>query len=191
MCNNIYIARSELIKIRHSFPQRILRRNFSLKLKMDFKLSTSLKCFAVSGFHPPPVKQDADALPLNSTLHSPLSPALQALSLGSDTHPKADTERSPQGAVWWQEGHHKPKAAVSQSLIRDSEGTVPATSLLCAGPLSTSSGGTLERLCWCLRGAWGTADHRVRLHCSPQVQVSPHRQLLGERCPSVKSLPRS
>lgn len=104
---------------------------FSETFKMDFISSTSLKCFAVSGFHPPPVKQDAEDLPLNSTLHSLLSPVLQMLSLG--TSQSQHKEWSPEGAVCWQEGYHRPKAAASRSLTRDSEGTVPAMSLLCAG----------------------------------------------------------
>lgn len=151
---------------------------FSETFKMDFISSTSLKCFAVSGFHPPPVKQNAEDLPLNSTLHSLLSPVLQMLSLG--TSQSQHKEWSPEGAVWWHEGYHRPKAAVSQSLTRDSEGTVPAMSLLCAGGgLSTSSGG-LWRDCV---GALETADHRVGLHLSPQVQVSHHCQLLGRGAP--------
>lgn len=93
MCNNIYIMHSELIKICCSFPQRIFEMQFfSETFKMDFRLSTSLKCFAVSGFHPSPVKHNAEDLLQNSALQLLLSPASWALSLGSDTHPKTKTK---------------------------------------------------------------------------------------------------
>lgn len=105
ICNNIYIGHSELIKIWRSCPQRILGCNFT----MDFKLSASLECFAVTGFHLPTVKPDAeDDLPLNSTLPSLLSHASQALSLGSHTHPKANAEWSPWGPNL--QGYRKPKS---------------------------------------------------------------------------------
>lgn len=54
MCNTIYIVHSELIKICCSFPHRIFEMQFfSETFKMDFRLSTSLKGFALSGFYPP------------------------------------------------------------------------------------------------------------------------------------------
>lgn len=131
------------MKIRCSFPQRILRCIFfSETFKMDFKLSTSLKSFAVSGFHPLPVKQDAEDLPLNSALHNLLSSALQVLSLGSDTHAKASVKS---GAFWKQCGGRKvtanPKLLCLSSLSGTARGQ--CLQLLCAGhngPLATSSG---------------------------------------------------
>jgi len=151
MCKNTYTEHSELTKLRCSFPRTILRCNFSPKL-LRWTLSASLKCFAVKGFHPPPVKQDAEdwATELGTTqpalCHGTgVVPAVRHPSRGQGR------EWSPRGAARWQGGHCKPKAAMVQSLLGDSEGTVPATSLLCAGrdgALSTSSGG-LWKLCWC------------------------------------------
>lgn len=118
-------------------PANFEMQFFSETFKMDFKLSTSHKCFAVSGFHPPPVKQDAEDLPLNSTLRSLLSPTSQALSVGSDTRPQANTKR---GALGEQCGGRKVTANPK---------------LPCHSPLSGTARGQCLQCHCCVRGAMG------------------------------------
>lgn len=161
-------------------------RFFFGTFKMDFKLSTSLKCFAVSGFHPLPAKQDAEDLPLNSALHNLLSSALQALSLGSCQ--SQCKEWSLQEAVWWEEGYCKPKAVVSKFLIRNSEGSVCNFTIVCGAQWAPFHlvCETPERLCWYFGCAWGTGDHKVGLQ-GFRFPISA----MGKECLSVKSLPGS
>lgn len=91
MCNNWYIVWLEWIKIHCSFPQRILRCNFSLKLFRWAFTKHILKCFAVVGSTHPCQTKCRLTTELSSS--QPAAPALKVLPPGAQTHPNTCTER--------------------------------------------------------------------------------------------------